>query len=274
METDTPIQLLKKIVIRGSILTHGGLHIGGTNTGMDIGGVKAFVIREPLTNQPYIPGSSLKGKMRSLLEVYTGKVGTKPMTKDVQNGPCVDPGAPSAQLFGYITQNASKNKSDSEKQGQQPSRIIVRDAFLRNAQQVATRTDLNFTELKTEVVIDRITSKANPRTMERVPHQSMFGFEIVLNIFAHEADKEAEFLNNLWVAMRLLQDDYLGGKGSRGCGQIDICVESIEERTRDWYLNPAALPNMLEAKLTDPRLLQFSFPLDAIVLDAQPEITR
>lgn len=271
-----PMQLHKKIIIRGHILTHGGLHIGGTNTGMDIGGISAFVVREPVTNRPYIPGSSLKGKLRSLLEVFRGEVGEESYGI-VKAGPGLDPGYHSAQLFGYITQGKDKKGKDAKPekkgtapQGQQPSRLIVRDAFMANAAQMAKRTDEGFAELKTEVVIDRITSAAMPRTMERVPHQTVFAFEMVLNIFAHEKGKEEQYLNDLWLSMLLLQDDYLGGKGSRGCGQVDLRVDHVESREVDWYRNPIELPNERDTLCPFVQLHGFRFSDTAILYDTQP----
>lgn len=62
------IKLEKKIVYTGIITLKTGLHIGGTNASLNIGGPDNFVVRNPIDNIPYIPGSSLKGKMRALVE--------------------------------------------------------------------------------------------------------------------------------------------------------------------------------------------------------------
>ena len=243
--------LHKKLLIQGKIGIWGGLHIGGSNTAMDIGGLNAEVVRDPATGEPYIPGSSLKGKLRSLLETWYGHIGSESMNNAVKNGPCVHPDAPSARLFGYIKSSNGRNKEDSRatkanpattrdtesEPEQKASRLIVRDAYLMNAHEIGEKTDLLYTQSKTEVVIDRITAGAMPRTMERVPRLAIFHFEMIVNILESEKEQEANFLLDLWCAMSLLQDDYLGGKGSRGSGQVDIWVTNITERPRSWYRN-------------------------------------
>jgi CRISPR-associated protein Csm3 len=79
-------------------------------------------------------------------------------------------------------------------------------------------TDLLYTESKTEANIDRVTSAANPRTYERVPAGAQFELNMVLNVF--DTDDEAELKKLLDQAIALLHDDYLGGSGSRGYGQV------------------------------------------------------
>ena len=228
---DTNYQLMKKLVLRGRITALSGLHIGGSNTGMEIGGINASVIRNPVDNKPYIPGSSLKGKMRSLLHIAEGEQGVK-MSETVTKGPCMDPGSITAQLFG----NALDKKAEDPSH-QKPSHIIVRDCYLQNDDAFFKNTDLDYTQLKTEVVIDRITSAAMPRTMERVPAGASFGLEIIVNVFNEEPSQDF-LLQHLFRAMRLLQDDYLGGHGSRGSGQVGIVLHKVWERGRDWYLAP------------------------------------
>ena len=67
------IQLQGRIFVTGSIEVVTGLHIGGSRTAQAIGGVQNSVVRDPVTRRPYIPGSSLKGKLRSLLEKHYSK---------------------------------------------------------------------------------------------------------------------------------------------------------------------------------------------------------
>lgn len=83
-----------------------------------------------------------------------------------------------------------------------------------------------YTESKTEVNINRITAEPNPRTFERVPAGAKFNLEMVLNIF--DGDNEDELRNTIKDAIRLLEDDYLGGNGSRGYGQV-VFKEMKEE---------------------------------------------
>lgn len=202
MET---VKLEKKIIYNGIIKLLTGLHIGGTNASLNIGGPDKFVVRNPINNLPYIPGSSLKGKMRSLIEIAYG---------ESDNGkPSNSINTKSGKLFGVSGDN---NKS-------RPSRIIIRDAELISDESKFENTDLPYTESKTEVSIDRITSKANPRTFERVPAGAEFKLSMILNIF--EGEDEKELIDILENAIKLLQDDYLGGNGSRGYGQIKISLD-------------------------------------------------
>ncbi|RMG34532.1 MAG: type III-A CRISPR-associated RAMP protein Csm3, partial [Methanobacteriota archaeon] len=99
------------------------------------------------------------------------------------------------------------------------------------------QTDLPFTEIKTEVVIDRITSRAMPRQMERVPAGARFDFEMVLNVY--DEDNEEELVDDLFSAMKLLQNDYLGAAGSRGSGQVRFLTDTIRVLKRDasYYRN-------------------------------------
>lgn len=207
------IKLNKKIVYTGTITLKTGLHIGGTNAALNIGGPDKFVVRNPINNIPYIPGSSLKGKMRSLVEIYNGET--------YRGKPTNDANSKAGALFGVSGDN---NLS-------KPSRLIVRDAELIEDAEKFTNTDLPYTETKTEVAIDRITAKANPRTFERVPAGAQFKLNMVLNIF--EGENEKQLKETLKQAISLLHDDYLGGHGSRGYGQvlIELDKEEGEDKT-------------------------------------------
>jgi CRISPR-associated protein Csm3 len=114
-------------------------------------------------------------------------------------------------------------------QNNKPSRLIVRDAELDIKACDFSNTDLPYTESKTEVAIDRVTAKANPRTFERVPAGAKFNLNMVLNIF--EGEDEEALKATLDQAIELLQDDYLGGHGSRGYGQVEIKIDSKEPKT-------------------------------------------
>lgn len=214
-------KLIKKIVYTGTIETLTGLHIGGTNAQLNIGGPDKFVVRNPITKKPYIPGSSLKGKLRSLIEIVDGKTNNGMATNDVNTR--------SGALFGVA------GKSDNV----HPSRIIFRDAEL-SLESCAilenSDTDLLYTESKTEVAIDRITSKTNGalRTIERIPAGAKFNLTVILNIF--EGENEDELKQTFTQAINLLHDDYLGGQGSRGYGQVKIEWSSIEEKKVEDYL--------------------------------------
>jgi CRISPR-associated protein Csm3 len=249
------LEFKKRFFISGTLTTMTGLHIGGNSTEMSIGGADQIVIRDPLTNYPYIPGSSLRGKMRSLLERTTGEMtikleGGKSFThvrdldaamasgtgKLASASPSTDPQQLATRLFGVPI-----DKQGPVAAGEiVPQRLVVRDAKLLNPEQLekARNTDMPMTEVKTEVAIDRITSKANPRQIERVPAGARFNFELVLSLYGE--DKEQEYLDALFGCMALLQDDYLGGHGSRGYGKVRFSVESITEKTAEDYRNSQA----------------------------------
>ncbi|HOV83959.1 MAG TPA: type III-A CRISPR-associated RAMP protein Csm3 [Paludibacteraceae bacterium] len=210
------IKLNKKINYTGTIVLKTGLHIGGTNSAMSIGGPDNFVVRNPLTNIPYIPGSSLKGKMRALIEISTGEVNEKGEASENPNGIA-------GKLFGV-----GANK------GGHPSRLIVRDAELMidDPEVDFNKTDLPYAESKTEVTINRVTAEANPRTFERVPAGAKFNLNMVLNIF--EGEDENELKKTLNDAIQLLENDYLGGQGSRGYGQVKF--ENLKEEVIEYKI--------------------------------------
>ena len=209
--------LLKKILVSGEIVLKTGLHVGGTNSSLNIGGPDKFVVRNPLSNKPYIPGSSIKGKMRSLLELMEGTINSE----NRSYGPTKKSTDKAGNLFGTVGDQ------------QQPSRLIVRDAELLTDLEEFKNTDLPYTESKTEVSIDRITAKANPRTFERVPAGARFKLEMVLNVF--DSDDQERLNASLKESLNLLQDDYLGGHGSRGYGQIEIQNLKFENRDKSYY---------------------------------------
>lgn len=223
-------KLTKKIFITGEIEAKTGLHIGGSNTGMSIGGADSVVIRNPINNQPYIPGSSLKGKMRSLLEKLYGKV---KLNRNGGADPCNCRNCEICCVFGV---SAGEN-------GGLQSRLIVRDGELTNEEYLrnAPDTDMPYSEVKTEVVIDRITSSANPRQIERVPAGARFKLDMVLNLF--EEDNEKKLLGKVFEGLEILQDDYLGGSGTRGYGQIKIKIQSpLKYKDQNYYETEGVQP--------------------------------
>ena len=229
--TTTPRKIVCKIFIQGVITTLTGLHIGGNSIGMAIGGADSVVVRNPLTNQPYIPGSSLRGKLRSLLERVRGWEDENP-----EGGFCLTPkgealaGRKAGTLLGKLFGVAAENSTE-------PTRLIVRDAALTEASRRrldnAPNTDMPMTEVKTEVWIDRITSAANPRQIERVPAGSEFAFELVLTLL--DGDDADTYLRLVYEGLRLVEGDTLGGSGSRGYGQVKFTIGAVLRRDAEAY---------------------------------------
>ena len=245
--------LYGKIIIRGEIYCKTGLHIGGPGGQYEIGGLDAPVVRDPITDEPYIPGSSLKGKLRSLLErklcrekpgfSFNRQGGTE--TNPVYRHECTDPDCPVCRLFG-----STKGKEEGHNL---PARLIVRDARLteesrRKLEEI--ETGLRFTEWKFENALDRISSAANPRQIERVPAGARFQFELIYNVETfqepgrrlpsrNEIEAQAkQDLQNLVTALRLLEDDFLGGHGSRGYGRVEFRNLKLEAKRVEWYQEP------------------------------------
>ncbi len=201
-------QLIKKIRINTTLTVVTGLHIGGSSDNVEIGGIDNPVIKiSTRENQPYIPGSSLKGKMRCLLEQVNGAAEVGQCEK-VNN------------LFGFAREN-------------KPSKLIVRDAYLtdesvNSLKKCSDTLDMPFTENKYENTIDRTRGVAqHPRQQERVPAGVQFGIEMIINVW--DNDNADALLQMLKDAIRLIENDYLGGSGSRGYGQVTFGELSIKE---------------------------------------------
>jgi CRISPR-associated protein Csm3 len=188
-----------------------GMRIGGAGGGLEIGGVdpNLMALKDPVSGQPYIPGSSLKGKLRSTLEKQHG------LGKEGKPCGCGQSGCPVCPVFGaHMNTNAGT------------SRLTVRDArftpeYLAQWQQRVAE-GLPVLETKTENIIHRERGVAqHPRTQERVPAGAVFGAEMVLRVF--EKDNDTEMLKNLKNALAVIQRfDSLGAGGSRGSGRIRI----------------------------------------------------
>jgi CRISPR-associated protein Csm3 len=215
-------KLEKKVFIKGVIVAKTGLHIGGSSIGMEIGGADKIVIRNPVDNQPYIPGSSLKGKMRSLAEKITGDLSIK--TKSENGREKIVSCGPTSNTKGWIGKIFGVSAAEKDNP---PTRLIVRDAKLINEKELANseNTDMPYSEVKTEVSIARLTAVANPRQIERVPAGAQFELDLVLNVY--ENDSEKDNIEHLFDCLRYVQDDYLGGHGTRGYGKVGFQIEKI-----------------------------------------------
>jgi CRISPR-associated protein Csm3 len=212
-------KLRAKVVVEGELEVLTGLHVGSAAAGMQIGSVDSPVIRDPITNRPYVPGSSLKGKLRSLLEAAEGKEANRPGGSGTSRHECDNRdealGCPVCRLFGSTGFRGGTNH---------PARLTVSDLSLTNESFADLRvieTGLMYTEWKFENALDRITSAANPRQIERIPAGSVFAFRLVYDD-REDVDEIQQDMRNLARVMHLLEDDALGGHGSRGYGRVEF----------------------------------------------------
>ncbi|MCX7965288.1 MAG: type III-A CRISPR-associated RAMP protein Csm3 [Syntrophorhabdaceae bacterium] len=235
--------LLGKIVLQGLLKCETGMHIGASKENIEIGAIDSPVVRDPVTREPYIPGSSLKGKLRALLEkalssseanlLNKRNIGTpkNPVEIHVCNNQSEAFKCKLCRIFGSTSGRGEGNDNF-------PSRLIVRDLYLTN-ESVERLSDIDtgllYTEWKFENAIDRVTSAANPRQIERVPRGAEFGFEIIYNV--EETTQIKDDLKNIRLALDLLQLDALGGHGSRGYGKVSLKFEKIEAMTVDYLKN-------------------------------------
>jgi CRISPR-associated protein Csm3 len=215
-------QLVSIKTLRGFILVKTGLRIGASQDQMEISGLDNPIIRNVANNEPYIPGSSIKGRMRSLAEWYFGDI---PDNGDVTK-PRVD--SNTASVFG-IPARDPRNESDPRIKLaylRGPTRLIVRDAFLSEDDRKRFMNGTPLTEVKSENSINRLTAMANPRPMERVLPGVRFEFELVYRIFDIESDGGQQdrdlFERVVLLSLALVQADALGGGSSRGAGKVEF----------------------------------------------------
>ncbi|MER3480701.1 MAG: type III-A CRISPR-associated RAMP protein Csm3 [Meiothermus sp.] len=226
------MKLLKYKRIHGTIHLKSGLRIGMSKDQMAIGDVDNPVIRNPLTEEPYIPGSSLKGKMRYLLEWH---LGGDYIAKSSEKHVFVpdNPQDPVGRIFGVAPGNDRRSKELAQQRG--PTRLLVRDAYLtelsKKRLEAMTARGGYLTEVKQEVFIPRIGGNANPRTAERVPAGAEFAFEMVYRVMDTGDGGQTDEENFQYVkrALELLQLDGLGGYISRGYGQVELHYQ-VEEK--------------------------------------------
>jgi len=201
------------INITGQIELLSGLHIGGGDDTMKIGGIDNGVIKDINTDKPYIPGSSLKGKMRSLLEWDIGVVGIgdgSPFSSKLLNDLIFKDEQKKNQAINLLKlfgDSSSENIFGM-------TRISVGDCSLSKESE-----SMELSEAKYENVIDRIKGTAsNPRQTERVPTGVRFDFDIRIKVL--DDDNEEEFVDMVKKGLSLIENDYLGGSGSRGYGRV------------------------------------------------------
>ena len=200
------MNIVKRVVIQYQLIVRTGLHIGGSKESFGIGGVDAPVIKNPLTNQPIIPGSSLKGKIRMLLE-----------SVDDVNNPLIK------KAFGPLPKDTKENNP--------LTRVIFRDLELTKESKEELESKLGkgyFTEIKAENLINKTTGKAeSPRFIERVPAGAVFEGEFIVQYL--DEDRDGEFENLIKKGFGYLENNFLGGSGSRGYGKVEYKKISRKE---------------------------------------------
>jgi CRISPR-associated protein Csm3 len=251
-----------KVLIRSELLALTGIRIGAASSGLDIGGVDQPVLRDPVTDQPYIPGSSLKGKLRNLLTKAHGRpleqLVQRPVevwlhwcTSETEYRNCMV--CPTFGQFPSGPRGARFEKFVT------PTRLSVRDARLGPELQVVedgqtvrkkwkdVETDLPYSEVKVEVALDVITAASNPRQMERVPPGAIFESELLFTVYRSDdgtidPEMEKQRLREVLAAMRMLEDDYLGSSGTRGYGKVKFQRVQVHWRPVEYYRDPKGHP--------------------------------
>jgi CRISPR-associated protein Csm3 len=248
--------LLGKVFFRGNIVLKTGLHIGGSQESMQIGGLDLPIIRDSGNNLPYIPGSSLKGKLRSTLEKFgerfkDGKkeklffnrnIGTFRnklfihCCEDIKYAMHCDV----CRIFGSSGDDRALPKG--EKAENLPSSLFVRDSLLDES---LIGISSQYTEAKVETGIDRANMAANPRRVERVLPDNKFNFEMVYSVEAL-ALREGDHLvfpeenlkkdiNNILTCLEIIQSEGIGGYTSRGYGKVEFSFSEFSGKSLDYF---------------------------------------
>lgn len=207
-------KLVKHVELKGTILVKTGLRIGAGGASIEIGGLDNPIVRHPETRVPYVPGSSLKGKLRSLLEVSKYKVGSFSEPQATQ-GPCGCNHCAVCWLFGCgRAQDATE-----------PTRLIFRDCMILEDDKTRLSQLLSegifYSEVKAEVTMDRSSGKvgsAGPRSMDRIASGTHLEFQLTVRVL--EGDDEGQMKAAILHAIKLLEKEGLGGSVSRGYGQL------------------------------------------------------
>jgi CRISPR-associated protein Csm3 len=243
----TQLQLIGKLILSGDLHCETGLHIGAGKGSLEIGGADNPVVKDAF-GLPYIPGSSLRGKVRSLLENAMGLTTpaelvylSKRRGQEVRIHQSDRPDDEICLLFGRSPARAERVQSDGGGEGPgdnrsaSPARLTIYDAPLDQdsiTAQMRENLDDEITEVKSENAIDRITSQANPRTLERVPAGARFKIRLVLDVLCEE---DKPLAARVLEGLRLLEDDALGGGGSRGSGRVRFANLKLVWRNRAFY---------------------------------------
>src|SRR5271169_1906014 len=243
----TELKLIGKLILEGEMHCETGLHVGAGKGSLEIGGADNPVVKDA-HGRPYVPGSTLRGRIRALLEQSTGMAIpselvfiSKRKGQEVRIHQSDRPDDEICILFGRSPGRMEKvGGGDIESNHATPARLSVFDAPLvpeSITPQMRETLDDELTEVKSENAIDRITSQANPRTLERVPAGARFRVRMILDILCEE---DKALVARVIEGLRLLEDDALGGGGSRGSGRIRFSNLKLSWRNREFYSTGAA----------------------------------
>jgi CRISPR-associated protein Csm3 len=266
----TRLRLVGKLMLDGEMNCLTGLHIGAGKGALDIGGADNPVVKDAF-GRPYVPGSSLRGKLRSLLEQSTGQASSESLVylsrrkgQEVRIHQSDEPGDEIGLLFGRNPGRMEKVDGGTlEHSAPTPARLTVYDAQLDLASitpQMRENLDDELTEVKGENAIDRINAQANPRTLERAPAGARFQVRLVLDILCTE---DVELVAKVMESLLLLEDDALGGGGSRGSGRIAFSGWKATWRSRGFYAGGEA-EKQVAAAATTAELAAALRPIEAL----------
>jgi CRISPR-associated protein Csm3 len=242
----TELKLIGKLILEGEMHCETGLHVGAGKGSLEIGGADNPVVKDA-HGRPYVPGSTLRGRIRALLEQATGMAVpselvfiSKRKGQEVRIHQSDRPDDEICVLFGRSPGRMEKvGGGDIDSNHATPSRLSVFDAPLvaeSITAQMRETLDDELTEVKSENAIDRITSQANPRTLERVPAGARFRIRMVVDLMCPE---DGTLPALVLQGLRLLEDDALGGGGSRGSGRVSFDNLKLTWRSRDYYATGA-----------------------------------
>jgi CRISPR-associated protein Csm3 len=238
----TELKLIGKLILEGELICDTGLHIGAGKGSLEIGGADNPVVKDAF-GSPYVPGSSLRGRLRCLIEQSAGMAVpselvylSKRKGQEVRVHQSDRPDDEICLLFGRSPGRMERVSGEPlDATVATPARLAVYDAPLVDesiTESMRENLDDELTEVKSENAIDRITSQANPRTLERVPAGARFRIRMVLDVLCEE---DKVLLARVIEGLRLLEDDSLGGGGSRGSGRVRFSNLRLAWRGRGFY---------------------------------------
>src|SRR5512141_1575098 len=244
--SQTELKLIGKLILEGEMHCETGLHVGAGKGSLEIGGSDNPVVKDAF-GRPYGPGSSLRGKLRALLEQSSGLAVPSELVylsprkgQEVRIHQSDRPDDEICLIFGRNPGRVERVQGESFDTSQAtPARLAVFDAPLDPESitaQMRENLDDELTEVKGENAIDRITSQSNPRTLERVPAGARFRTRFVMDVLC---DEDAPLFMRVLEGLRLLEDDALGGGGSRGSGRIRFANLKLIWRNRAFYSSGA-----------------------------------